>query len=130
MPLKEGDVFEQKYLLTDAVYNGYIQIFDDKNPLHTDQAFATARGFEAEVMHGGILTGFLSNFVGERLPLKNVIIQQYKIAFTKPVYLNSILFFKATVTGFYESVNCIIFKFEFKNELHLVAKGELTIGLI
>ena len=130
MTIKEGDVFEIKYLLTEAVYKGYIQIFDDKNPLHTNQAFATGKGFEAEVMHGGILTGFLSNFVGEQLPLKNVIIQQYKIAFTKPVYLNSLLFFKATVIGFYESVNCIIFKYEFKNESHLVAKGELTIGLI
>lgn len=130
MLIKEGDVFELTYLLTETVYKGYIQIFDDRNPLHTNREFATDKGFEAEVMHGGILTGFLSNFVGEQLPLKNVIIQSYKIAFLKPVFLNTTLLFKATVTGFYESVNCIIFKYEFKNEKQLVAKGELTIGII
>ena len=130
MLIKEGDVFELTYLLTETVYKGYIQIFDDRNPLHTNHEFATGKGFEGKVMPGGILTGFLSNFVGEQLPLKNVIIQSYKIAFLKPVFLNTTLLFKATVTGFYESVNCIIFKYEFKNENHLVAKGELTIGII
>lgn len=130
MPIKEGDVFELTYLLTESVYKGYIQIFDDRNSLHTDAAFASAKGFDEKVMHGGILTGFLSNFVGEQLPMKNIIIQSYKIAFLKPVFLDTRLVFKATVTGFYESVNCIIFKYEFKNDKHLVAKGELTIGII
>lgn len=130
MSMKEGDKFELTYMLTEEVYKGYIQIFNDNNPLHTDHEFATSKGFAAEVMHGGILTGFLSNFVGEQLPIKNVIIQSYKIAFLKPIFLNTKLLFRAHVTGFYESVNCIIFKYEFNNESSIVAKGELTIGII
>ena len=97
--MKEGDVFEVVYQVTPKVYEIYTNGFDDKNPLHTNEQFAKGKGFSSVVMHGGILTGFLSNFIGEQLPLKNVMIQSYKISFVKPVYLNSMLRFKAVITG-------------------------------
>ncbi|MGG9960060.1 MaoC/PaaZ C-terminal domain-containing protein [Ferruginibacter sp. SUN106] len=128
--MKEGDKFEIKYTVTPEIYQAYIKFFDDRNPLHTNEAFAKEKGFSAVVMHGGILTGFLSNFIGEQLPLKNVIIQSYKIAFAKPVYLNTVLQFKAMVTGVFESVNCVVFKYSFENESTVVSKGEISIGII
>jgi 3-hydroxybutyryl-CoA dehydratase len=128
--MQEGDKFEINYTVTPEIYEAYIRFFDDKNPLHTDENFAKEKGFPAVVMHGGILTGFISNFVGEQLPLKNVIIQSYKIAFVKPVYLNTVLTFKAVITGVFESVNCIIFKYSFENKTTTVCKGEITIGII
>jgi len=128
--MKEGDKFEVEYRVTPEIYQAYIKFFDDKNPLHTNESFAKEKGFSAVVMHGGILTGFLSNFIGEQLPLKNVIIQSYKIAFAKPVYLNAVLKFKAVVTGVFESVNCVVFKYSFENGSAVVSKGEISIGII
>jgi 3-hydroxybutyryl-CoA dehydratase len=128
--MQEGDKFEIEYKVTQDIYEAYVRIFDDKNPLHTDEQFAKQKGFSSVVMHGGILTGFISNFIGEQLPMKNVIIQSYKIAFAKPVYLNTVLSFKAAVTGVFESVNCIVFKYSFNNETTVVSKGEITIGII
>jgi 3-hydroxybutyryl-CoA dehydratase len=128
--MKEGDTFEIEYAVTPEIYQAYINFFDDRNPLHTDENFAKQKGFSSVVMHGGILTGFLSNFIGERLPVKNVIIQSYKIAFAKPVYLNTVLTLKAVVTGVFESVNCVVIKYSFEKDKTVFGKGEISIGII
>jgi 3-hydroxybutyryl-CoA dehydratase len=128
--MKEGDTFEIEYTVTPEIYQAYIHFFSDRNPLHTDEDFAKQKGFSSVVMHGGILTGFLSNFIGERLPIKNVIIQSYKIAFAKPVYLNAVLTLKAVVTGVFESVNCVVIKYSFEKDKTVFGKGEISIGII
>lgn len=125
------DTFTESFTVTDEIYHGFITLFKDQNPLHTHATFATEKGFKAEVMHGNILNGFLSYFIGEGLPTKNVIIHSQEIQYKNPVYLHDTLYFKATVVGFYESVNAVEFKFEFKNsEAKVVAKGKIQIGLL
>jgi acyl dehydratase len=129
--MKEGDIFSQTFTVTPAVYSGFIGIFRDRNPLHADGEFARGKGFKGEVMHGNILNGFVSYFVGECLPMKNVIIHAQSIKYALPVYLNDELHFTASITGFYESVHTYEFKFSFKNkEGKTVAKGDIQIGLL
>ena len=82
-------------------------------------------------MHGNILNGFLSFFIGERLPTKDVIIHSQEIQFKNAVYLNDELQFNAEVIGIYESVNAIEFKYSFKNKTaKIVAKGKFQIGVL
>jgi len=129
--MQQGDFFKISYKVTNQVYDGFISTFNDQNPLHVNESFAKEKGFNGKVMHGAILNGFLSNFIGEQLPVKNVIVQTYKIAFLKPVYLNNTLLLKVTIADVFESVNCIILKYVFENESEIVvAKGEISIGLI
>jgi 3-hydroxybutyryl-CoA dehydratase len=126
-----NDKYEQTFALSSDVYNGFIQVFKDNNPLHTDEQFAQTKGFKGRVMHGNILNGFISYFVGECLPAKNVIIHSQEIQFKQPVYLNDKLLFETIVTGVYESVNAVEFRFNFKNDQQkTVAKGKIQIGLL
>jgi 3-hydroxybutyryl-CoA dehydratase len=123
--------FELKFKVTESLYSGFIENFQDKNPLHTSDSFAISKGFKSKVMHGNILNGFLSYFVGETLPSKNVIIHSQEIQFKNPVFLNDSLDFKAEVSGIYESVKAVEFKFKFLNSnLKVVAKGKIQIGEI
>ena len=129
--IKEGTIFRSEYCVTEEIYNGFIILFGDKNPFHTDENFAKDKNFSGKVMHGAILTGFLSHFVGECLPLKNVIVHSYKINYVAPVYLNNRLYLEASVTGVFESVNSVEFKYRFINlDKKTVAKGEISIGII
>ena len=129
--MEEGSIFKFDYCVTEEIYNGFIALFKDKNPLHTDERFAKEKKFTGKVMHGAILAGFLSHFIGECLPQKNVIVHSYKINYKKPVYMNDHLIFEAIVTGIYESVNSVEFKYQFINSSKtLVAKGEISIGII
>jgi 3-hydroxybutyryl-CoA dehydratase len=126
-----GDKFEETFTITQSIYEGFISVFKDTNPLHTNSQFAIEQGFKSEVMHGNILNGFLSYFIGECLPDKNVIIHSQTIQFKNAIYLNDELFFEAIITGVYESVKAVEFKFTFKNkDLTTMAKGQIQIGLL
>ena len=81
----KGDSFSKEFIIDNEIYIGFINLFKDRNPLHTDIAFAKEKGFNATVMHGNILGGFLSYFIGECLPEKNVIIHSQEIKYYNPV---------------------------------------------
>jgi 3-hydroxybutyryl-CoA dehydratase len=127
----KDDKFNHSFIISPSIYMGFIELFKDNNPLHTDKAFAVEKGFKERVMHGNILNGFISYFVGELLPIKNVIIQTQEIKYHRPVYLNDELLFEAIIANIYESVNTIEFKYNFINSNAIkVASGKITIGII
>jgi len=129
--MQQADSFIKEYLVTEDVYNGFIGVSNDRNILHTNETFAKDKGFSGKVMHGNILNAFLSHFIGECLPVKNVIIHSQEIKFLKPVYLNDTLTLNAEITDFFESVKAYIFKFRFINQHKIiVATGKIQIGLI
>ncbi len=131
MVFSVGDTYNQNFTVLDETYKGFIHLFKDNNPLHTDEQFAKMKGFADKVMHGNILNGFISYFIGECLPLKDVIIHSQQIQFKNPVYLEDELLFQAIVTGVYESVNVVEFQYEVKKkDLKVVAKGKFQIGLL
>jgi len=131
MIFKTGDKFERSFTVTEPVYNGFIKTFRDNNPLHTDDRYAKYYGFSEKVMHGNILNGFLSFFIGECLPVKNVVIHLQEIQFKNPVYLNDALSFQAVVSDISEAVNTVEFKFSFTNaDGKLVSKGKIQIGIL
>ena len=131
MIFKPNDTFTKTFKVSETVYEGFINVFHDKNPLHTDEAFARSKGFRQKVMHGNILNGFLSYFIGECLPLKEVVIHSQEIQYKLPVYINDELLFESTITDVHESVSVVEFSFRFLNsESKIVSKGKFQIGLL
>jgi acyl dehydratase len=131
MRFEEQQCFEAEFLVSEDIHSGFIRLFRDKNPLHTDEVFAAAKGFKGVVMHGNILNGFLSYFIGECLPEKNIIIHSQDINYKKPVYLNDRLTLKARVAEIHESVKAVLFKYSFVNDKNeTVAKGSIQIGVL
>lgn len=129
--LKEGDIIEKIFTVSDEVYQGFISVFNDRNPLHTDEAYAIEKGFKSRVMHGNILGGFLSYLIGECLPEKNIIIHSQEIRYRRPVYLHDKLKLTAEVIQVSESVKTIEIKFQFENQDNVkVALGKIQIGYI
>lgn len=128
---KQGDKFEHFFIVSEDVYKGFVDTFLDRNPLHVDDAFAKEKGFKERVMHGNILNGFLSYFIGECLPVKNVVIQSQVIAFHRPVYLHDVLKFVTSVSDIHESVNAVSFSFRFlDSQENLISKGNIQIGVL
>lgn len=131
MNFKLNDKFEESFQVTEKIYLGFIDLFNDTNILHTDHEFALQKNFRGKVMHGNILNGFLSFFIGECLPHKNVIIHSQQIQFKNPVYLNDVLKFEAVISELFDSVNAVEFKFNFINSgLKIVARGKIQIGML
>lgn len=129
--MNKGDRYSHTYTVNEPVYQAFIYLFNDKNPLHTSSDYAKKRGFNERVMHGNILNGFLSHFIGEGLPEKNVIIQKQEIRYYHPVYLNDTLELQAEVAEVFESVHSVEIKYYFQNPAgKKVAKGVIQIGMI
>ena len=128
MNLSLNQTFLHYFVVDSKIYHGFIEIFNDQNPLHTDVEFAKQKGFKEEVMHGNILNGFISYFVGELLDDKNVMILSQTINFRKPVYLNDRLEFEAIVSEQSDAVQVNVISFKFRNnEKQLVATGKIQI---
>lgn len=126
-----GDTFTQSFELNDEVYSAFTGIFKDNNPLHTDSDFAQSYGFKEKVMHGNALGGFLSYFVGECLPLKNVVIQKQDMQFSNPVYLGDTITLVAQIEDYFESVKSYEIKYRFQNaQGKKVCNGKLLIGVL
>lgn len=99
--------------------------------MHVSDEYAKNHGFPRKIMHGNILCGYLSYFVGEIIPEKNVIIQTQSIKFKKPVFLNDELRFAAEVTEYSEAVNSYEIKYSFENQsMEQVAAGKLLVGVL
>ena len=131
MIFKVNDTFNEPFVICNNTYNKFIELSHDKNPMHTDAEFAISKGFKGKIMHGNILNSFISYFIGECLPSKNVLIHSQEIQFKKAMYLNDKINFVARVSGVFESVNVVEFKFEFKkSDFEIIAKGKIQIGLL
>jgi len=128
--MEQGLKIEHKFQVTEEVYEGFKTIFKDENILHVNSVYAKEKGFVNKVMYGNILNGFVSFFVGELLPDKEILIQKQEISFHKPVYINDTLDFEANLAEVYESVSSYLFKYKFKNKSGLIAKGKVQIGKI
>ena len=126
--MDKGDKFTKTFQVTEAIYKGYAALFKDSHLLHTDEDFAKNKGFNGVVMHGNILNGFISHFIGECLPVKDVLIHSQQIEYCHAVYLNDILDFDAVIVDVFESVRMFEFEFSFRNKEKLrVAKGKFRI---
>jgi acyl dehydratase len=127
-----GKEFVHTFEVTSDVYSGFISIFKDRNPMHTDERYAQSKGFPEKVMHGNILNGFLSYFIGELLPVKNVLILSQSIQFKNPIYIEDKLLFNAQIESITESVNVVEFKFSFFSSRNkkLASKGKIQIQLL
>jgi 3-hydroxybutyryl-CoA dehydratase len=123
-----------KYLLSfkleEKIHQGFIDLFHDDNPMHVDAEFAMSKGFDENIMHGNILNGFVSYFVGKKLPIQNVIIHSQEIHYKKPIYLNQALDFEAEISDYFESVKTYQLKFIFFYGSKIFAKGKIQIGVI
>ena len=127
--LNIGDKFTQHFEVSVGVHQGFIAIFGDRHPLHTDARYAFARGFRSEVMHGNILNGFLSYFIGECLPDREVMILSQEIKYQRPVYLGDRLMLEAEIVNVHHSVNVIEFVCKFRNEADgkIVASSKISV---
>jgi acyl dehydratase len=129
--MKEGDLFKVHFTVSEDVFKGFRATFKQENPFHTDDAICQERGYREKIMPGNILSGLVSQFVGEHLPLKDVLFHTLTISFLLPVYVNDELELNAEIVYCSESIPVYEFKGYFKNqEGRKVAKFSIQLGII
>src|SRR5215469_2314906 len=85
--IMEGMTDQLDYVISDEIYQGFLSTFRDHNPVHVDESHALASGYPGKVMHGSILSGFLSHFIGMYFPGRLSLLLAVDIRFVKPSHL-------------------------------------------
>lgn len=124
--LTVGERFHQRYVISEEVYRKFLDLFGDASPLHVDDRVAVGCGFAAKLMHGAILNGFISNFVGMNFPGKRTLELGVEIHFEKPTYVNDVLDLEAVVKERLESRRVVALQFRFLREGVMVARGRVS----
>jgi 3-hydroxybutyryl-CoA dehydratase len=106
---------EREYVISPCVYSHFIEAFDDRSPLHVDEAYARACGFPGKVMHGAILNGFLSHFIGMHFPGRPGMLLSADLRFAQPCHAGDMVRLEATVAQKLDVRNVIILDLIFQN---------------
>ena len=114
--LAEGLTCGQDYVITPVVYENFLRAFDDRSPIHVDAAYAQGLGFAGPVMHGGILNGFLSHFVGMVLPGANSLLLSVELRFLRPSYLGDTLRLQAKIAQKVDAQEVVVLHVTFINQ--------------
>ena len=119
------------YTITPLIYRSFLRMFRDKNPIHVDERVAIKRGFEGPVMHGGILNGFISNFVGMEFPAQNSLLQAVEIQYKSPCYLHDKILLQSVVMDKIRSVGVLRMDLTLTNMTRnsIAAKAKIQVGL-
>lgn len=124
-----GEKFSRTYTITEDIYVRFLELFGDASPLHVDDRVAVSCGFSAKLMHGAILNGFISNFVGMNFPGKRTLELGVEIHFAKPTYIGDVLELEATVKERLELRRVVVMHFVFRREQEAVARGKVSVML-
>ena len=68
----------------------FAELSGDFNPLHTDDAFARAKGFEGRVVYGALLVAQVSRLIGMELPGRDGVWASVSLDFRKPLYVGQL----------------------------------------
>lgn len=129
--IEEGLVVEREYQLDASVYDAFLNAFADHSPLHVDDAYARASGFQGRVMHGAILNGFLSHFIGMHFPGRRALWLSVDLRYLKPSYLNDRLRLLARVIQKVESQRILVINITFHNQTQnlTAARGRIQVAV-
>ena len=117
------------YVISPHVYANFLDAFDDRSPIHVDEAYALGRGFSGRVMHGALLNGFLSHFVGMHFPGRPSLLLSVDLRFAEPSYLGDVICIEAIVTRKMDARRVIVIDATFRNVTRerIVARGRVQV---
>jgi len=107
----------------------FAEISGDFNPLHTDDAFARAKGFDGAVVYGALMIAKVSQVIGMRLPGRNSVWASVSLDFRKPLYVGQAAQVEGLVTAVSASTGMIELKLTVRAEGKVLAKGTAEVVL-
>ena len=122
--------WEKTWKVTKKLCFEFSNLSDDHNPMHTNKNFAKRYGFKDKIVHGNILQLFISYFVGEMLPKKNIVIISQKIKYLKPIYVNQHITLESKLENLNETMGLLEFRIVFNTGCVKIAEGKLDVKVL
>ena len=119
----------REYVVTPEVYAHFLAAFQDYSPVHVDEDFAKAHGFAGKVMHGALLNGFISHFVGMHFPGRFSLLLSVDLRFSNPSYLGDAIKLITVVSQKMDAHNIVVLDATLTNTTrnYLAARGRIQV---
>jgi acyl dehydratase len=129
--IAEGARESRDYIISQTVYAAFLTAFADYSPIHVDETYAVACGFAGHVMHGTLLNGFLSHFVGMYFPGRLSLLLAVDLRFAQPCYLNDVIRLEAVVKQKMDARRVLVLDTIFTNQTRscIAARGRVQVML-
>ena len=123
--------YKASYTVTKSIHLGFLQHFQDRNPIHLSKKVSTDSGYKDKLSYGAVLNGFLSHFLGSQVSSGGVVCLSVNINYHHPVYIGDELKLIAQVTQVSQSTNLVSLSFEFQgNNNEVVSSGDSLIKVL
>jgi 3-oxoacyl-[acyl-carrier protein] reductase len=118
---------DYEYIITKEKYQQFIAVSDDTHQLHVNSEYAKSKGFNDVVVHGNLLNCILSNVIGMKLNIENVMIINQSINYRKPIYIDDKLTVKLKLKEEIAFLPGLDIQFKFFREEELIGNGTILI---
>jgi 3-hydroxybutyryl-CoA dehydratase len=96
--LSLGQTAEREWTVTEQVIAAFAEVSGDDNPVHLDEAFASATAFKGRIAHGMLAGSYISAVIGMQLPGPGTIYLSQALRFRRPVRIGDRVLARVVVT--------------------------------
>jgi 3-hydroxybutyryl-CoA dehydratase len=107
----------------------FAELSGDFNPLHTDDAFARAKGFEGRVVYGALLVAQVSRLIGMELPGRDGVWASVSLDFRKPLYVGQLAQAEGVVDEVSVGTGMVRLRLSVRAASKVLAKGSAEVVL-
>ena len=126
--LEVNQVFTHEFQFSQEEVNRFAEVTGDKNPVHTDAAYAAKSIFRRPVMHGMLGAALFSKVFGTLFPGEGTIYLKQSLNFLKPMYVGTAYEAVFTVKDVLKDKNRAVIETIIKNpEGFVCTSGEATV---
>ncbi len=93
----EGQTYEQKIRITDAMVKGFADLVGDQNPIHLDEDYAKQTRFGQRIAHGMLVASIISKILGCDFPGPGTIYLSQSVQFRGPVSIDQEILYRFAV---------------------------------
>jgi len=88
--IEVNQVYTHEFKFSQEEVNQFAQVTGDKNPVHTDAAYAATTMFKRPIMHGMLSASLFSKVFGTLFPGEGTIYLKQSLSFMKPMYVDTL----------------------------------------
>jgi len=104
----------------------------DVSSLHMNDGFARDRGFDGRVVHGVLISAFVSQLLGVRFPGESCLLQSLNMKYLEPVYVNDHIRVVVECDQISAAVNSMTVSVQVENSRtgSVKARGKAQVGFL
>lgn len=111
-----GETASFERIITAEGIARFAELSGDRNPLHTDGAYAATTRYKRTVAHGLLAAAPISALAGHLLPGKRCLLLEVRTRFVQPVFAGDRLIYRATITHVSEAMRVLKVQVEVTNQ--------------